>query len=76
MAVEKAEGIPYNQAVKKIFLKDSKGLIVKNRSSGGISHHKEPFAQDHPEMDDLVIVRKPQIKLVLTVPFSFDRVKL
>ena len=54
MAVEKTEGISREEARKKVFLKDSKGLIVKNRSTGGISHHKEPFAQDHPEMTDLV----------------------
>lgn len=54
MAVEKTEGISQEEARKKVFLKDSKGLIVKNRSTGGINHHKEPFAHDHPEMTDLV----------------------
>jgi malate dehydrogenase (oxaloacetate-decarboxylating)(NADP+) len=54
MAMEKTEGIPSEEARKKVFLKDSKGLIVKNRSTGGISHHKEPFAHEHPEMTDLV----------------------
>ncbi len=54
MAMEKTEGIPSEEARKKVFLKDSKGLIVKNRSTGGISHHKEPFAHEHPEMTELV----------------------
>ena len=34
-------------------MKDSKGLIVKNRPEGGISEHKAPFAQDHEPMKDL-----------------------
>merc|ERR1712123_301751 len=29
MAVEKREGIPYKEAIKKVWLKDSRGLIVK-----------------------------------------------
>ena len=28
-AVEKREGIPYSEAIKKVWLKDSRGLIVK-----------------------------------------------
>ena len=40
MAMEKREGIPFEEGLKKIWLKDSKGLIVANRSSGGITHHK------------------------------------
>jgi len=53
MAMEKREGVPFEEGLKKIWLKDSRGLIVKGRSSGGISHHKEPFAHPHAEMTDL-----------------------
>ena len=34
-------------------MKDSRGLIVKGRSSGGISRHKAPFAHEHAEMSEL-----------------------
>ena len=40
MAMEKREGIPFEEGLKKIWLKDSRGLIVANRSSGGITEHK------------------------------------
>ena len=53
MAMEKTEGIPFEEGLKKIWLKDSKGLIVAGRSSGGISHHKAPFAHPHEEMKEL-----------------------
>ena len=59
MAMEKREGIPYKEAVKRVWLKDSRGLIVKNRPEGGISDHKAPFAQEHEPMKDLgEIVKK------------------
>ena len=47
-----------HEAVKRIWMKDSKGLIVKNRPEGGISEHKAPFAQDHEPMQDLAIMVK------------------
>merc|ERR1712183_759122 len=53
MAMEKREGIPFEEALKHIWLKDSRGLIVANRSSGGISEHKAPFAHEHAEMKEL-----------------------
>merc|ERR1712121_195552 len=53
MAMEKREGVPFNEALKHIWLKDSKGLIGADRSSGGISHHKAPFAHPHEEMKEL-----------------------
>ena len=56
--MEKREGIPYSEAIKKVWLKDSRGLIVKGRPEGGISEHKAPFAHEHAPMKDLAeIVR-------------------
>ena len=49
MAMEK-EGVAHEDALKKIWLVDSKGLLVKDRPEGGISGHKKEFAQDHPPM--------------------------
>merc|ERR1712098_844965 len=46
-------GIPYEDAVKKVWLKDSKGLVVKDRPQGGITDHKAPFAHQHAAMADL-----------------------
>ncbi|ELK00428.1 NADP-dependent malic enzyme, mitochondrial [Pteropus alecto] len=50
MALEK-EGIPKGEATRKIWMVDSKGLIVKGRSN--LNHEKEIFAQDHPEVKSL-----------------------
>jgi len=59
MAMEKREGVPYAEGLKRIWLKDSRGLIVKNRPEGGISNHKAPFAHEHEPMADLgEIVKK------------------
>ncbi|XP_035315412.1 NADP-dependent malic enzyme, mitochondrial isoform X2 [Cricetulus griseus] len=50
MALEK-EGIPKAEAIRKIWMVDSSGLIVKGRSH--LNHEKEMFAQDHPEVNSL-----------------------
>jgi malate dehydrogenase (oxaloacetate-decarboxylating)(NADP+) len=63
MALEK-EGVPHEEALKKIWLVDSKGLLVKDRPEGGISGHKKEFAQDHPPMrhlSDVVKKIKPSV---------------
>ncbi|KAM6439592.1 NADP-dependent malic enzyme, mitochondrial isoform 1-T1 [Rhynochetos jubatus] len=50
MAMDK-EGISREDAIKKIWMVDSKGLIVKGRSN--LNHEKEMFAQDHPSVNTL-----------------------
>ncbi|EHB14753.1 NADP-dependent malic enzyme [Heterocephalus glaber] len=50
MAMEK-EGLPKEKAIKKIWLVDSKGLIVKGRAS--LTQEKEKFAHEHKEMKNL-----------------------
>jgi malate dehydrogenase (oxaloacetate-decarboxylating)(NADP+) len=47
------EGLLLEEARKRIWMVDSRGLIVKNRPKGGINHEKEVFAQDHAPIDDL-----------------------
>ncbi|XP_050392097.1 NADP-dependent malic enzyme [Patella vulgata] len=61
MALMKS-GLSKEEAVKRIWMVDSKGLIVKNRPAGGLTHHKEEFAQTHAPIDkleDVVSTVKP-----------------
>ena len=75
--MEKREGIPIDEGYEKVWLKDSKGLIVKDRPSGGISEHKKPFAHVHKPMEDLgEIVKdlKPSIMIgAAAVPSVFTK---
>ncbi|XP_062896932.1 NADP-dependent malic enzyme [Mobula hypostoma] len=53
LAMEK-EGITQQQAVSKIWMVDSKGLIVQGRAN--LSEHKLQFAHPHPEVSNLADV--------------------
>ncbi|KAM4788025.1 NADP-dependent malic enzyme, mitochondrial isoform 1-T1 [Cyanocitta cristata] len=65
MAMEK-EGVSREEAIKKIWMVDSKGLIVKGRSH--LNHEKEMFAQDHPSVDTLEeVVQKVKPTAVIGV---------
>ena len=46
-------GIPQEEGRKKIWLKDSRGLVVEGRAKGGITEHKAPFAHPHAPMEEL-----------------------
>jgi len=64
MAMVKNEGIPEEEALKKIWMKDSRGLIVKDRPAGGLTEHKMPFAHPHEpmkELGDIVKELKPSV---------------
>lgn len=52
----KNEGATDAEAKSKIWMVDSRGLIVKNRPSGGISEHKIHFARDDAPIDTLAEV--------------------
>ncbi|KAM9724226.1 NADP-dependent malic enzyme [Menidia menidia] len=59
MAMAK-EGLSIEESLKKIWMVDSKGLIVKGRDN--LTHEKERFAHEHPQMrnlEDVVRELKP-----------------
>ncbi|ESO07912.1 hypothetical protein HELRODRAFT_110207 [Helobdella robusta] len=49
----RSEGTSKEDAISKIWMVDSKGLLVKNRSSGGITHHKAVYAKEFQELKNL-----------------------
>ncbi|KAB0790710.1 hypothetical protein PPYR_14844 [Photinus pyralis] len=58
------EGTSACDALKKIWMIDSKGLIVKNRPEGGINEEKAVYARDHAPvktLEEVVRIAKPTI---------------
>nr|XP_028962772.1 NADP-dependent malic enzyme isoform X2 [Malus domestica] len=53
LEISKKTGAPLEKARKKIWLVDSKGLIVKSRL-GSLQHFKQPWAHDHEPIKELV----------------------
>ncbi|XP_049537052.1 NADP-dependent malic enzyme-like [Anopheles darlingi] len=47
------DGLSEAEARRRIWLVDSRGLIVKDRPAGGLSGHKHNFAHEHPPVDTL-----------------------
>lgn len=60
----RAEGTSEEDARSKIWLVDSKGLIVKDRPEKGINEHKAKFAKNHAPIRnllDVVLTIKPSV---------------
>ncbi|XP_026759615.1 NADP-dependent malic enzyme-like isoform X2 [Galleria mellonella] len=60
----KEEGTSEADAKGRIWMVDSKGLIVKNRPEGGLNEHKEKFAKDRPPirtLEEVVDTAKPSV---------------
>lgn len=74
MAMKK-EGLSEAEAKLRVWLVDSKGLIVKDRPTGGISEHKIHFAHEHEPVATLaeaVDVIKPTILIgAAAIPGAF-----
>ncbi len=63
MAMQK-EGTSEKDAKDKIFMVDSKGLVVNDRPEGGVTGHKKEFAKNMQpirELKDVIKTVKPTI---------------
>lgn len=59
-----AEGTSIEDARDKIWMVDSKGLIVKDRPEGGVTGHKVHYARNHTpikNLKDVIREAKPSV---------------
>ncbi|CAF3356919.1 unnamed protein product [Rotaria socialis] len=64
------EGLSLEDARKKIFLVDSKGLVVKNRPTGGLNEEKKRYAHELEsiiQLSDIVDAIKPTFLIDLSL---------
>ncbi|XP_071112552.1 NADP-dependent malic enzyme-like [Haliotis cracherodii] len=70
------QGLSHDEAVSKICMVDSRGLITKNRPKGGVTAHKAHFAQVRDPIDTLeevvAIVKPTCIIGAAAVPGAFS----
>eukprot|EP00241_Pyramimonas_parkeae_P004135 CAMPEP_0114237652 /NCGR_PEP_ID=MMETSP0058-20121206/7505_1 /TAXON_ID=36894 /ORGANISM="Pyramimonas parkeae, CCMP726" /LENGTH=609 /DNA_ID=CAMNT_0001349709 /DNA_START=72 /DNA_END=1902 /DNA_ORIENTATION=+ len=75
-AISRYETISLFEAREKIWLFDSKGLVVRDRVEE-LQYHKLPYVQDHPKCDkliDAVKALKPNV-IIGTTTTSFTKAK-
>jgi len=75
-ALEKQGGLSHEEAKRRCFFMDSKGLVVKSRLHE-LQHHKIPFAHEHEPIRDLktaIHTLKPTALIgVSTIHNAFDQ---
>jgi len=66
MIAMQKEGLSKEEAKNKIWLVDTKGLIVENRPKGGLTEHKLRFARKDKPIDTfLEVVKKAKPSIII-----------